>query len=191
MSYQTYITEALVCGSWHSNTADKSILLFAREAGMVYTQAKSVRKEESKQRYALQDASHVRVTLIRGRVGWKVASAEPLNNFYSLTTHRISRALVRDTVLLLRRVMHGEVAHPQIFDDVIQVFSHVEAHEHIVMRTILFTRILFALGYIAPTILHEQFLNGQFPFSQLNTISKGAIADLQGLIDNALTQSQL
>ena len=88
MAYQTYITEAIVCGSYDSNTSDRSFLLFAREAGMIYAHAKSVREERSKQRYALQVCSHVRVTLIRGKSGWKIAGVEPQQNLYALATTR-------------------------------------------------------------------------------------------------------
>ena len=48
MSYQTYITEALIVGSFDSNTADKSYLLFTKSAGMLYASARSVREEDRK-----------------------------------------------------------------------------------------------------------------------------------------------
>ena len=70
MSYQTYITDAVVVGSYASNTADKSYLLFTKRAGMLYATARSVREERSKQRYALQDFSHITVTLVKGKGGW-------------------------------------------------------------------------------------------------------------------------
>ena len=88
MAYQTYITEALVCGSIDNHSADRSFLLFTREAGMVYAHAKSVREERSKQRYALQVCSHIRATLIRGKSDWKIAGVDPLQNFYAQTTTR-------------------------------------------------------------------------------------------------------
>lgn len=54
MAYETYTTEALVCGTFNRNTADRSYLLFTREAGMLYADARSVREERSRQRYALR-----------------------------------------------------------------------------------------------------------------------------------------
>ena len=109
MAYQTYITDALVCGSMVHNTSDRSYLLFAREAGMVWALAKSVREERSKQRYALQEFSHIRATLIRGKNTWRVAGVEPHDNFYFKAANRDARNFIRSVVLLLRRVMHGEV----------------------------------------------------------------------------------
>ena len=191
MSYQTYITEAIVSGSWDRNTADKSILLFAREAGMVYVQAKSVRKEESKQRYALQDAFHVRVTLIRGKNGWKVSGAEPQKSLYAQSDSRESRAFLRDTLLLLRRLMKGEVPHEEIFDDVLLVLSRTSAFPLRPLKAALFMRIVHALGYVAPQASYGTLLEGEFPFELVTTMSEGVVADLERVIEEALTHSQL
>lgn len=55
---------------------------------MLYASAKSVREERSKQRYALQEFSHARVTLVRGRSGWKVTGAEAIADLYALAETR-------------------------------------------------------------------------------------------------------
>lgn len=191
MAYQTYITEALVCGSWDRNTADKSILLFAREAGMVYVQAKSVRKEESKQRYALQNASRIRATLVRGKTGWKVAGAEPLQSLYATAETREARALLRDTILLLRRLMHGEVPHQDIFDDVISVLSRSAEFPGKPLQTLLFLRILHTLGYVAPEASYANILTDTFPFEEVAKVSDGDIVAFEAVIKNALDQSQM
>jgi len=191
MSYQTYITEAFVCGSWHSNTADKSILLFAREAGMVYVQAKSVREERSKQRYALQDVSHIRATLIRGKTGWKVAGAEALHNLYGEAKSRKERGFLRDTILLLRRVMQGETPHQHIFDDIKSVFIGKNYEYSDGIQSVLHMRILNALGYVAPKESWRDLLDGEFPFKQSVLLDISTITELNQSIENALIQSQL
>lgn len=191
MAYQTYITEALVCGSWDRNTADKNILLFAREAGMVYVQAKSVRKEESKQRYALQNASRIRATLVRGKTGWKVAGAEPLQNLYATAETREARALLRDTILLLRRFMHGEVPHQNIFDDVIAVLSRSTEYPQKPLQTLLFIRILHTLGYVSPEPSYAHMFTEIFPFGEVPKLSAADVLAFEGVIENALNQSQM
>ncbi len=191
MAYQTYITEALVCGSWHRNTADKSILLFAREAGMVYVHAKSIREERSKQRYALQDASHVRVTLIRGKTGWKVAGAEMIQSFYAESSTRESRAFLRNIILLLRRVMQGEVAHQHIFDDVIQVMQEGMELPQKQLEAVLSLRILESLGYVARDEEYTSLLAPTFPFSDVQNLSDALFARCLKTIEHGLIQSQL
>jgi recombinational DNA repair protein (RecF pathway) len=188
MAYQTYITEAIVCGSWNRNTADKSILLFSREAGMVYVQAKSVRKEISKQRYALQDASYIRATLIRGKTGWKIAGTESLQNFYMCADTREARALLRDTILLLRRVIRGETPHPDIFDDVVHVLRHENTYPCTILKSVLFVRILYILGYVVREQKYEYLFENSFPFTTLIRIDDVGVAYLNTVIKNALIQ---
>lgn len=159
MTYKTYITEALVCGSAASNTSDRSYLLFTREAGMLYATARSVREERSKQRYALQECSHIRATLIRGKNGWRIAGVEPIANYYASALSRNERTFVRNVLLLLRRVLHGEVAHEDIFHDVVRglsAFSEISTHD---CEIVLSLRILYILGYVPPHVLYDSLLD--------------------------------
>ncbi len=189
--YPTYITEALVCGSYNSKTADKSFLLFTKEAGMLYAHAKSVREERSKQRYALQECSHIRATLIRGKSGWKIAGVESIQNLYSLTTTREARALLRNTIVLLRRIIHGETVYDEIFNDVIDVCTQVEKYSHTKLESILSLRILHALGYIAPALPYNKFLHCALPYEHIATLTDLEEKACREAIDHALIQSQL
>lgn len=191
MAYQTYITEALVCGSYDSQTSDKSFLLFAREAGMVYANAKSVREERSKQRFALQDCSHVRATLVRGKSGWKIAGVEPIQNLYSLTETREARAFVRNIILLLRRVMHGETVYAEIFDDVINACLNVEKYSHKTLEHVLSLRILHSLGYVAPSVEYAQFLDTTIPYHRIDSLTENDVQVCKDVVDHALMQSHL
>ncbi|MEX2341217.1 MAG: recombination protein O N-terminal domain-containing protein, partial [Candidatus Paceibacterota bacterium] len=83
MSYKTYTTEAIVCGSRVNNTSDKSFLLFTKDAGMLWAAAKSVREERSRQRFALQDFSLIRASLIKGKSGWRIGSVESDRNYFT------------------------------------------------------------------------------------------------------------
>ena len=191
MAYQTYITEALICGSYNRNTADRSFLLFTREAGMIYAQAKSVREERSKQRYALQECSYIRATLIRGKTGWKIAGVEPIQNLYARTTTREARAFLRDTILLLRRVIHGETLYEEIFDDVIRTCMESEKHEHTKLGSILSLRILHSLGYVAPAPVYAALLHCNFPYDRVASLSETEEKVCRETIEHALIQSQL
>lgn len=150
MAYTTYITDALVCGSRASNTADRSFLLFTRDAGMLYASAKSVREERSKQRFALQEFSYIRVTLVHGKAGWRITGAEPVVNVYARQETREARALVRNVIKLLRRLIQGEAAHEALFDEVRAVLDHTHSEHERALEEILTIRTLHMLGYIAP-----------------------------------------
>lgn len=191
MSYTTYITEAIVCGGEDTNTADRSFLLFTREAGMLYASAKSVRREESKHRYALQECSHARVTLVRGKGGWRVTGAEPIANFYALAETREARAFLRNTLLLLRRVLRGEVPHPEIFDDVIEAVRASGGIEPRALESVLTLRTLHTLGYVPPDKRYEHLIGGSFPDGAVDGLGKDLEDVCRKTNDRALTESHL
>jgi len=150
MAYETYTTEALVCGTFNRNTADRSFLLFTREAGMLYAEARSVREERSRQRYALQDFSLLRVTLVKGKAGWKIGSIEPLKNYYQQATDKAARGSVVGLCRLLRRFVKGEEANEQLFEyvyEALEVLSVAVLQRTFVEMTAA-VHVLGVLGYV-------------------------------------------
>ena len=150
MAYETYTTEALVCGTKDRNTADRSYLLFTREAGMLYADARSVREERSRQRYALQDFSLLRVSLVKGKAGWKIGSIEPGRNFYHAATDKSARGSVVSVVRLLRRFLHGEGTDPELYALVISALEVLAGplEQRAFVQMVVQVRILAALGYV-------------------------------------------
>lgn len=171
MSYATYITEALVCGTWSRNTADRSYLLFTREAGMLYADARSVREERSRQRYALQDFSLVRVSLIKGKQSWKIGSIEIQKNYYHEAVDKEARGSVVGLLRLVRRFVKGEEAHSEFFDFIKNALEVMikPVDERQFVQKVLQVQILAWLGYvddkkipekirdIAPELIAEQY----------------------------------
>lgn len=123
MAYSTYTTEAIVCGGRDRNTFDRSLLLFTRSGGMLYAEARAVRREHSKQRCAVQDFTRVRVSLIRGKSGWRVGSIEALENFYSQAGDKDARGSVIRIVKMVRRFTRGEEAHAEVYDYVAKALT--------------------------------------------------------------------
>lgn len=150
MSYQVYTTEALVCESFLRNTADKTFLLFTREAGMLYATAKSVREERSKQRFALQDFALIRISLIKGKQGWRVGSVEGRNNYFTEAEDRLARGSVVLIFKTLRRFIHGEEAMKGLFDFCIEALNELTRNtdQRPFLEVITQLKILFELGYV-------------------------------------------
>ncbi len=168
MSYAIYTTEALVCGSRPNNTSDKSFLLFTKEAGMLWATARSVREERSRQRHALQDFSFVRVSLVKGKSGWRVGSVEAMQNPFFASTDRVRRTAVVHVVKLLRRFVHGESALPRLYRDIEECCALILAEPDVDARTVttlLDFRALMELGYIAEHELLQAII-------QANTIKE-------------------
>ncbi len=189
--YTTYITEALVCGSKDNNTSDRSYLLFTREGGMVWARAKSVRLERSKQRFALQDFSFIRATLVHGKAGWRVAGVESLGNTYYETDSREARGMVRNTVRLLRRVIQGETPHQMLYDDVHTSFLECNAHDPEVLELLLTLRILHGLGYVAPESSLVPVLEQRLTHDYIDSVSEEQKRLYKDIVVHALQQSQL
>lgn len=147
MAYTVYTTPALVCGAFDRNTADRSVMLFTRDAGMIYAQVKSVREERSKNRYGLTEFSHLNVSLVRGKTGWRVVGVEPLGNIYSSLTSREERTLVRNSIRLLRRLVRGEEPHAVLYELVATTLTqkHVDPRR---AEYELSYKMLAELGYV-------------------------------------------
>jgi recombinational DNA repair protein (RecF pathway) len=150
MAYVTYTTEALVCGTFNRNTSDNSYLLFTREAGMLYADARSSREERSRQRYALQDFSLVRVSLVKGKRGWKVGSIEARKNYYHEAGDKMSRGSVVSLFRLLRRFLKGEEIMKDIFDLTKSGLETLkdDTPERMFVEEVIQLRILADLGYV-------------------------------------------
>lgn len=190
MSYQTYTTRAIVCGSKDSYTSDRSYLLFTEDAGMLWASARSVRVEVSKQRYALQDFSIIRASLVKGKGGWRIGSVEAVSNPFMESKSRSSRAGVQQVIKLLRRFLHGEESYPTIYHDAVMALSclSVADMEDVVDLQDQFTlRTLHTLGYIAPHNSYRDILNADDPWSVPETLPKSA----HQAIERALTASHL
>ncbi len=180
MAYQTYTTEAVVCGSRANNTADKAFLLFTRDAGMLWATARNVRSENSKQRFALQDFSLIRVSLIKGKAGWRIGSVEGERNFFREVNGDGAlggRATVVSVIRLLRQFLHGEVSHAEIFDDakvcLAELLKIVEQEDRDKLFNIFTLRLLTNLGYIATGDEWREYLTSDI-WWQLPALSQKA-----------------
>ena len=191
MSYKTYITEAFVCGSRANNTSDKSYLLFTREAGMLYASAKSVREERSKQRYSLQEFSYIRVTLVHGKSGWRVTGAEPISNIYANQSTRQARALVRNIIRLLRRLIQGEFPNQALFDEAKGILLRMHSGNEEGIEKVLTLRILHSLGYIAPVESLQHIFTESDIDTVVATLSPVLEAECEKVIEYALLESHL
>lgn len=155
MSYQTYTTDALVCGTYDRNTADRTFRLFTRELGMLYADARSVRLEKSKQRMALSDFSLVRVSLVRGKGGWKIGSVTAQRNVYHDATDQAARGSVVSLVRLVRRYVQGEEVDQSLFDQLVESLGVLigPISERTYVEQALTVRLLVTLGYVSPRLL--------------------------------------
>ncbi len=119
---------------------------------MLWCAARSVREERSKQRCAMQEFSHIRVTLIKGKTGWKVGSTEALGNAFLQANQRTQRVLINFVITQLRRYVHGEIPLAQVYEDVCEIVTNSELYleKAVSVQKVFLVRLLSELGYVAP-----------------------------------------
>ena len=193
MSYQVYTTEALVCGSFDNNTADKSFLLFTRDAGMLYASARSVREERSRQRYALQDFSLISVTLIRGKTGWRIGSVDSDSNLFRIALTREARGSVVRTLKLVRRYVQGEEPHVKLYAELIaalQYLTQSEIPHRLLAEEVIAARFFYELGYISDSVQLATVFTGSLA-QALESTPVVSLPSLQIITAQAAAVSQL
>ena len=161
MAYRTYTTEAIVCGSRDSYTSDRSFLLFTDRGGMLWASARSVREERSRQRYALQPFSLIRVSLVKGRSGWRVGSVSAASNAYQEVGSKDQRGAVTRVLRLLRQYVHGEEPHEKIFQDTTAVLKQIRVTYEAQLNNLtegFYLRLLHHLGYVPPNESYKSWL---------------------------------
>ena len=128
--YQKYHTDALVLGSRESGEADRTVVLYTRDFGLVRARASAIRHERSKMRYALQHYSRAHVALVRGKSGWRLAGAQA--------------------------DVGVQEAHAYLFEVLSEAhgaFMREACEHHATIELVCVARILYALGYISAEAL--------------------------------------
>jgi len=192
MAYATYTTEALVCGSKDSHTSDRSYLLFTKDAGMLWATARSVREERSKQRFALQNFSFIRVSLVKGRSGWRIGSVEAVGNPFLAARQRKERAYVSSIVALLRRYIHGEQQMHGVYEDVLNSLSpDALKYDLDIIRQLFTIRLLHTLGYLLKNGVTREVLEATSVLDATVLYKEKSAVNFEKVIQQAHDSSQL
>ncbi len=150
--HHIYHTEGIILGSKNYGEAGKYYFIFTRDLGMIYASAQGVRKISSKLRFILQDASYVKVDLVRGKDFWRITSASKTNKLENLSRNLISFEIFTNISRLLKRLLTGEYPNPALFLDLLNGFHFLEKskerEEAQNIEVVIVLRILNNLGYI-------------------------------------------
>ena len=193
-------TPGYIIGSRAYGDAGKILSIFTRDFGLVYATAQGIRLEKSKLRYYIQDYSFGVYSLVRGREYWRVTSANSTKElFYGLQLG--TSELIARIAFLLKRLLHGEEAHPELFDCVFECAKFLgQENSNEVMQTLeslVVARILYALGYIGKIeeVLDTTGLAGQMRSKEISVELLRSIAVNRALlnqhINKALKESML
>jgi DNA repair protein RecO len=197
MSHHIYQTDGFILSSSNTGEANRYLLIFTRDLGMISATAQGVRLIESKLRYSLQDYSLSHLSLVRGKDIWRITSASKLFNLYG-ELGREQFAVFARVISLLRRLVAGEEKNEELFQILKAAALFLKegggqlSAEHLAnFEYILVLRILNSLGYLGDNSTFQPFLQTEIWHSKLleemGTISKQVVS----AINSSLKESQL
>lgn len=192
--YAIHTTPGFVIDSRPHGEAGKLLSIFTRDYGLVFASAQGIRLEKSKLRYYTQDYSLGIFSLVRGKEFWRLTSAQ--HNGEVSVPAQISPLQAR-LALLLKRLLHGEEPHAELFEIVESCTNFLNKNESIseeqlkTLESVTVLRMLHALGYIGKDPeLSEVVSSHTFDLNMLD-IYAGKRASINQHINKALRESHL
>jgi hypothetical protein len=213
--YAIHTTPGFIIDSRPRGEASKLLYIFTRDLGLVMATAEGIRLEKSKLRYHTREYTFGTFSFVRGKEFWKLTSAGGLgddrgreaevrqggtSSSDSYIIYDIRRgkgeAFFVQIALLLRRLLHGEEPHPELFktlDTCREFFEHhLLNEEHLkALESVTVLRILHSLGYVGNSAdIHPYVASTEINLDQL----QAGVAVRQVInqhINRALKESQL
>ncbi len=209
--YAIHTTPGFIIESRPSGEAGKLLSIFTRDLGLVFASAQGIRLEKSKLRYHSQDLSFGEFSFVRGKEFWRLTSASELGmrrvglrNNSTLRSDLSFSDLTARIALLLRRLLHGEEAHPELFEHIEASFLFLEnsaiptksqtglsAEQLQTLESIIVFRIVHLLGYIGA----DKNLDSRLTAEPLSVILLDEVKSQRGNvnqhINKALRESHL
>jgi DNA repair protein RecO len=110
-----YATTAIVLARTPLSEGSMLVTLLTAEVGLIRARAQGLRKPGAKMASALQTFRECEVMLLRGKEGWRMAGAIPLNDWFSKLTPD-ARVRAGRVATLLLRLVSGETADADTYD---------------------------------------------------------------------------
>ncbi|OGG55318.1 DNA repair protein RecO [Candidatus Kaiserbacteria bacterium RIFCSPHIGHO2_02_FULL_49_11] len=197
MAHRIETLDALVLGGMPVGEAHRSIDLLTPQLGRIRAVARSVRHEKSKLRFALQDFSHIKVSLVRGREVWRIVGAISYSNFYTDLGNRAhERDIVARLSALMRRLLPGEEENEELFSivcDALTFLKETKFSESDIrdFECLTVLRILHNLGYLARDAQNASFLDTEITTAELISRISPLRLEMVKCINTSLHESQL
>ena len=163
MSYHIYNTEGVILSSHLAGDSSRFYNIYTKKLGLVGVWAQGVRKLESKLRFNLQDFSHVRIHLVRGKHMWRLIDIETQKKPYNILSLQQKRLVLGRMTSLLRRLL-DEGSDDVLYDLFLSAVAHLDDKSfdmrYLNSFELLFVlRVLHHLGYGKDSIKEDVILS--------------------------------
>lgn len=194
MSYHVYTTEGIILKKAPFGEANLLLYILTADLGLIIASAQSARVSASKLRSALQEFTHVTISCVKGKGGWRVVNVAQIQNFYFDGPEYVGKTLAQ-VVSLLIKMIPGESNQPGVFylikDAFVQI-KNIDKKDIEYFEILVVLRLLFELGYVDKNSVPEKYFRNDLVFSE------GILVDLLSdkkllvqVINNSLKESQL
>lgn len=194
--YHLYQTKGWILGSMNVGEANRFLDIFTSELGLVSGMAQGVRRLDSKLRYGLQDYSFSKISLVKGRLFWRIVNVEKIDEFNWVYEDKKVLKMVCRVFSLIKRLIRGEEKDAVVFEDInraIRMAGNGNSSKDALftLEMILVFRILHKLGYVG----RDERFNHLTDFSEWNAglleISNENRASLLRQINSSIAHSHL
>ncbi len=134
--------------------AGKVFTIFTRDFGLITVTAQGIRFEKSKLRYHTEIYTFGSFSLVRGKEFWRLTNADTTDLKIDDNFSKEYYEIIVKFALLLRRLLHGEERHTELFDCILNCAELLKNNSGIIndqlktLESIIVFRILHLLGYI-------------------------------------------
>ena len=193
--HHIYHTHGLILSSRNTGEANKMLVIYTREMGLIRAIVQGVRLNKSKMRFSLQDFSYANIDLVRGRDIWRVTSAANISSFPYARSFRPSILLIARISSLIERLCDGEESNESIFDDFVQALyllddTNIQTSSREALELHLVLRIMNTLGYIGESDTLSEYISSSFSEEKVISLLKER-QSIVSHINKALNESQL
>lgn len=179
-----YQTEALVLARYPLKEAGALTTLLTKDFGIVAARAEGVKRSGAKLAHALQTLTHSRVTLVRGKEGWRLTGATLQEDCFSVLT-RAARLRAARICSLLIRFSGPDAPDARVFEEYslfLSSLTRASDEEQDAAETLMALRLLSYLGFDAGTQVPVGYTETSLSYAQehrkelIERINKGIIA---------------
>ncbi len=184
MSHTIYNTEAFVLSSRSSGEADKTFVLFTKDFGIVSAKATSIRKAESKVRFSVQDFRYADVSLVKGKIIWRLISARPIHDLNSVKS--LSAPARIRSLQLVAKLGPREEPLTNLFEELVGAYTfssriHPKKSDMESLEALLAMKILHTLGYWGEDQGDRELVRSVFneeSIGKISTVRRSIVAEL-------------
>ena len=189
--YKKYHTDALVLKSREHGEADRVLVLYTKDFGLVWARSSAVRTEASRMRYSLQNYTRANVSLVRGKRGWRVAGAISLQGGSDKIECISTFARIAE---LAMRLVAGEEENPYLFAALAEAHNALmqgDCPERATIEVVCVARILYALGYLSAEALGTALFTHTAYASEHLHEAEAVREELLSQINRAISETHL